>query len=66
MRFLCRIGCHKFDKRVVHIDEPIKDGQKEILASIIECCECGAKRFAAFSGGSKPTSFYIPSQYKED
>lgn len=62
MRFLCKIGCHKFDSREIHVEEKLDD-KKVFLASVIERCRCGTGRFAIFGSGTKPTSIIVPTKF---
>lgn len=63
MKFLCKIGCHIYNKREIHIEGQLIKGKKSFPACIIEKCDCGAKRFAPWHGGIKPTSIMIPKRF---
>jgi len=62
MRFLCKIGWHKFTRREIHVKEPLTPNQKVFKACIIERCSCGDSRFA-IGGETKDTSLHVPSQF---
>lgn len=63
MRFLCKLGLHKFSYREVHITEPLKEGQKFFKTSIIEQCKyCGESRIT-LKGTNKLTCIIIPTKY---
>lgn len=66
MKFLCKIGWHKYYKREVHVEAPLDSKTPVFQASIIERCKCGAGRSFLFNGGIKPTTIHIPLQYKYD
>lgn len=65
-RWLCAVGVHKYDRRELHAEEPVRRGRPEMLMSVVERCRCGGARIAP--GGRRMmtlTGLVVPSNYMQ-
>ena len=61
-KILCSVGAHKFDRREIHIQEPLHTGMTEAKMCVIEKCPCGVYRFA-WNGVTLPTKLIAPASF---
>jgi hypothetical protein len=65
MRFLCRIGIHKWDTREIHQAAPYdKSTGPYMMSAVIDRCKCGTARIA-IGGGDRLTCFVRPTKFNK-